>query len=50
MSQDVRSNSINIGERHTTGQPNVQKVVFYRDHDTLAHPVEKKMGKWVVDF
>lgn len=50
MSQDIRSNTINIGERHTTGQPNVQKVVFYRDHDTLAHPVEKKMGKWVVDF
>ena len=50
MSQDVRSGSINIGERHSNGQPNQAKVVFYRDHDVHAHPVEKKMGRWVADF
>jgi uncharacterized membrane protein len=28
----------------------IGKVVFYRDSDTVDHPVEKLMGQWVSEF
>ena len=28
----------------------VGKIVFYKDYDTVSHPVEKMMGQWAADF
>ena len=51
LSQDVRSGQM---VRHTSQQnapvPNIAKIMFFRDEDTLYHPMEKMMGRWVVDF
>lgn len=28
----------------------IGRVSFFKDYDTLSHPVEKVMGQWVADF
>ena len=50
LTQDVKTGNLIKHSSHVTQTPNIAKIVFYKNADTLFHPIEKTMGRWVVDF
>lgn len=48
VAQPIRATTAQ--QQPVTSQNVIGKVVFYKDYDTVSHPVEKLMGQWAADF